>query len=68
MAVEVMHGPRFTPSRPGSLGKRRAELQRDEKHLLICAVQREALEALTQSLQSHGVSLHSVQPHFCATW
>jgi hypothetical protein len=46
----------------------RWQLQRDEQHLLICAVQRKALEALTQSLQNHGVSLHSVQPHFCATW
>jgi hypothetical protein len=46
----------------------RWQLQRDERHLLICALKGDTLTALVEPLQRHGMRLGSVQPRFCSVW
>ena len=46
----------------------RWQLQSDERHLLICALPRAAIGALTTALAAHDVTEQSVQPRLCASW
>ena len=46
----------------------RYQLQADEKHLLICAVARDQLGALSDAAAQHGSTLASVQPDLCMQW
>ena len=46
----------------------RWQLQRDGRHLLIAAVERSQLRALSEIAARHGMRLRSVQPDFCLQW
>jgi hypothetical protein len=52
----------------GAAMELRWQLQRDERHLLICAVPRDTLATLEQTLGAHGVRLRSAQPRLCEVW
>ncbi len=46
----------------------RWQLQADGKHLLIGAIARDQLGALSEAAARHGLTLASVQPDFCLQW
>jgi hypothetical protein len=46
----------------------RWQLQADGKHLLIGAIARDQLGALSEAAARHGLKLVSVQPDFCLQW
>jgi hypothetical protein len=46
----------------------RWQLQRDERHLLICALNKEVLAWLRQAVERHDLRLTSVQPYFFRQW
>lgn len=46
----------------------RWQLQRDEKHLLICALDRRILTCLSDAVTQRGMHLTSVQPYFFRQW
>jgi hypothetical protein len=43
-------------------------LQRDERHLLVCALPGALLGEITEAIQYHGLKLASVQPAFIRQW
>lgn len=46
----------------------RWQLQRDERHLLICALPRDVLAMLRESLAEHDLELRSATPQLCNAW
>lgn len=46
----------------------RWQLQRDERHLLICALSQRVFALLTEAATHHGMPLASVQPYFLRQW
>lgn len=46
----------------------RWQLQPDQRHLLICSIALQYIEAIAEASLRQGLSLASLQPEFCAQW
>ena len=46
----------------------RWQLQHDERHLLVCAIPNEPLQAITNAARTHRLQLGRVEPRFAVQW